>query len=693
MREYFTLIRLLLPILVLLGVSNLSNASESVAQDTGHVVAQLVSSHDQVAPGQDFYLSLVTTMDDHWHVYWKNPGDAGEPVAIHWSDDVTSDIGGFVWPMPNPILTGPIMNYGFDGRVFFPMPATMRVDAQPGSVETFDAEVTYLVCEEVCVPEYAELSIQIGVGEPLLDNRWSYNIEAALAEAPLESGANAQAALKNGQLRLNFEIDVAEVEGAYFFPEEPGLINHSAPQVLTFGERGLRIEVESSFGLEDGLKGPIRGVLRTENKSGEASGVWITAKPGTKVDLGKLSQPVSGKLATNSMTLWTAVMAAFVGGLILNLMPCVFPVISMKALSFAKHAHEDSGIIRRQGWMYTIGVLATFLFLTIILLILKAAGSKVGWGFQLQNPVVIGVLALLFFAIGLNLLGVFDIQSRWQNKGNKLAARGGNLGAFFTGVLAVLVATPCTAPFMAGAIGFAMVQPAFITLLVFVALGLGFALPFLALSYRPGLLRALPKPGPWMERFKQFMAFFMFAAVIWLVWVLSFQTSETGIAQALAAMLVFGFGVFLLQGSNNSNKAFMAAAFLSSIALILTLKPVAQASTNLTSEAWSPGKVAELRAEGKNVFVDFTAAWCVTCKVNEQLVLNSSGELFDKYNTAVLVADWTNKNDEIADELASYGRSGVPLYLLFPAGDNPARAEILPQILTKSVLHSALERQ
>jgi thiol:disulfide interchange protein DsbD len=690
MRTYLTLCRVLLLTLLLATVTTSARASESGAQDTGHVVAQMVTSHDRVSPGQNFFIALSTTMDDHWHIYWKNPGDAGEPVAVHWDEYSDVQPGEIVWPLPTPILTGPIMNYGFDGRALFPMPVTMPLDAVIGSVISFDAEVTYLVCKDVCIPEMATLSVAVEVGDPLLDNRWAFNIETALAVAPIMTDISAGAFLDNGRLRLDIEIDASAIETAYFFPELAGYINHSAPQEIRIAERGLQIDLEAGFVLESGLNDPLTGVLRTETMSGDVQGIWLTAIPNTIIDLGKIKTVSGGQANASNLTIWTALIGAFLGGLILNLMPCVFPVISMKALSFARHAHDDGAEIKRQGWLYTIGVLTTFLILTAVLLILKSAGSKIGWGFQLQNPVVIAGLALMFFAIALNLLGVFEIKLGAQNAGEALTRKPGAAGSFFTGVLAVIVATPCTAPFMAGAIGFALVQPAFVTLVVFLALGIGFAMPFLALSYWPGLLKRLPKPGPWMETFKQVMAFFMFAAVIWLIWVLSFQTSESGIAKTLAAMLAFGFGVFIWQRSKSGGKIVAIVSFIATLALVFSMRTAIQNTADLQHEAWSPQRVAELRADGNAVFVDFTAAWCVTCKVNEQLVLNGAGELFARHNTVVLVADWTNKNDEIADELTSYGRSGVPLYLLFPPGNNPVKAAVLPQVLTKSVLKKAL---
>jgi len=401
--------------------------------------------------------------------------------------------------------------------------------------------------------------------------------------------------------------------------------------------------------------------------------------------------------AAGGLTLFTAVIGALIGGLILNLMPCVFPVISMKALSLAKTAHGERAHIRREAWLYTFGVLATFLLLTLILLAVKAAGNEVGWGFQLQSPIIVGGLAILLFVIGLNLLGLFEFGAGLQNTGSGLAAKQGSAGTFFTGALAVIVATPCTAPFMAGAIGYALAQPALVTVLVFMSLAVGFALPFLLVAYFPQILSRLPKPGPWMERFKEILAFPMFGAAIWLVWVFSLQAGEVGILYLLSSMLAIAFAIWLFKRSGKTAKALGVLTLI--LALVL---PFQAKQAEFVKGDWSLAKIEELQSEGKAVLVDFTAAWCVTCKVNEITVLNKpkTQKLLADNNTVMLIADWTNKNDEIAQELARHGRVGVPLYLYYPPRDNAVSRDgqnsvspvILPQILTYDVLKTALQR-
>ena len=352
--------------------------------------------------------------------------------------------------------------------------------------------------------------------------------------------------------------------------------------------------------------------------------------------------------------------------------------------------------IRRDAWVYTLGVIVTFLGLTILLLSLKAAGSKIGWGFQLQSPILVGFLALLLFVIGLNLLGAFEIGGRLQNLGSGTPQQGGKSGAFLTGVLAVIVATPCTAPFMAGAVGYALTQPTLITLIIFLALAFGFALPFLLIAYMPSILKRLPKPGAWMVRFKEFLSFPMFAAAIWLVWVLTQQAGNSGLVIILTAMLLFALGVWMHKSSKGAIKILAVLAIIASISLPVSLRVSASTAQNNahsdSSVAWSSAAVQAALADNKTVFVDFTAAWCVTCKVNERLVftLPKVRARFAADDVVFMVADWTNKNDEIAEELARHGRSGVPLYLVYKPDNKSVSPEILPQVLSQNIVLSAL---
>jgi len=686
-------LRLFFIIVIVWFATHTAWAAESIEIDTGKVNAQLVTSHDVIAPGQTFHVALKTRLDDHWHTYWRNPGDSGEPVNISWNLPDTLTPGEIIWPLPMPVPTGPIINYGFEGTPLFPVEMTVSEDAKPGTVAMIKADVYYLVCKDVCIPENTTLSVPLLVGEAEADDRWIGQIDVWIDASPVVDDVKGGVMLNGENVSFTFtdlpdNIDVADT---YFFPFDQGLIDHSAPQNVHVGEEGILIETKAGFAWENGRPGPFNGVLKFGSDD-SAMGTEVKVIPGEALGVGTfaLAAPAS---PVGGVTLWTAIIGALIGGLILNLMPCVFPVISIKALSIAKTAHSDRAHVRREGWLYVAGVIATFLLLTAILLALKAGGAELGWGFQLQSPKLVAGLAILLFVIGLNLLGVFEFGMGLQDTGSELTQKDGWAGSFFTGALAVIVATPCTAPFMAGAIGYALAQPAIVTFVVFMALAIGFAAPFLLLSYAPGLLAKLPKPGPWMIRFREFLAFPMFAAAIWLVWVLSLQAGADGVLLVLLAMLAFGFAVWFFKRTNIVAKALGTLAILCTILLPLSISTSAQAVVDLAHETWSPERVNELRADGRTVFVDFTAAWCVTCKVNEKTVLERADvkDLFNTTDTAFVVADWTNKNDEIARELASHGRSGVPLYLVYAPGNNPVSPVILPQVLTKSVIQDAIE--
>ena len=684
-------------------------AAESVPVKSGRAVTQLVTSYDTAQPGQDLHIALSLRLEPHWHTYWRNAGGPGYPAELHFevlgvpADSI--ETGDIIWPLPKTVVnkaagdSHTIINYAFEDRLLLPIPLHISKNATPGKIITIKAQATYLVCDDVCLPEMAELILPLVIGKPVKDGRWSANIERTIKNAPKAAGLMAGAALVNGNLQIDIagdNLDVAAIKNLYFFPNEQDLIEASAEQVVLRGETGIRFQLEPSFGLEGGMKN-IPGVVAFDEKVGDEwvrHGVVVTAQAGAQVNIGAVADaPKSGSA---SITLWAALVGAFIGGLILNLMPCVFPVLSLKALGFARAAHEDRSVIRTHGWLYTAGVMLSFLALAVIIVALKAGGTSIGWGFQLQNPVLVGALAVLFFAIALNLFGLFEIGGNVQNTGSDLATSGGAKGAFFTGVLAVIVATPCTAPFMAGALGFAFAQSALMLVVIFLLLGVGFALPFLALSYAPGLFARLPKPGPWMDTFKQFLAFPMLAAAVWLVWVLSIQTGAGGVLRLLSAMLLLGFAIWLWKFKSIVAKvALVASVFLG--AYLVKELGVAEREQQLASlpqsSIWSPERLAEYRADGHPVLVDFTAAWCVTCKANQVGVLHKpkTQELFARTNTKVLVADWTRHNDVITKELARHGRSGVPLYLVYAPGTNETEPQILPPILTYKIVEKALE--
>ncbi len=660
-------------------------ARQSLPLDTGNTEISLVSDYDTVSPGQSFTVALRMKFDGSWYTYWRNPGDSGEPVRLVWDLPEGVTAGPIQWPAPKIKTVGPIVSYAMGGDVWLPVEIKVDADVDSSRPIILKAQAYFLVCDELCVPENGGLSMPMGVGVSTLNADHAALIEQAESKVP-QRGKLSGSAQSDGEV-LTIDIQgTGKVET--LFPHDNTILVHSNPVVIRQASKGARFTATPNYGWDDN-ETPASFDATVLLEDGTAQIVSVATDQ--SVDIGRVSGPKAQ--SASSLGFWGAVFGAFLGGLVLNLMPCVFPIISLKALSLAKTAHGERRAIRQAGWAYTAGVLISFAAFALLLIGLKAAGASVGWGFQLQSPWLVGLLSLLLFTIGLNLLGVFEFGGRLQNVGSGVVNGNGPVSSFMTGVLAVIVATPCTAPFMAGAVGYALTSSAVISLAVFLSLGLGFALPFLLLAYAPGLLARLPKPGPWMETFRQFLAFPMFAAAIWLAWVLSLQTGANGVAKLLLGGLMLTFALWLFRKGGGLTKVFGVLALIAAIALSISAKSShsAGSSTALISSAWSAEAVAMARAENRPVFVDFTAAWCVTCKVNEQLVLKSkkTAELFERTDTKFFIADWTNKNDVIAAELARFGRAGVPLYLVYKPG--AAEADVLPQTLSYSVLKDALE--
>ena len=659
-----------------------AQARQSLPLDTGNTEIMLVSDVDTAAPGENFTVALRMKFDGNWYTYWRNAGDSGEPVHIVWDLPEGVTVGPISWPAPKIKTVGPIVSYAMGGDVWLPVNMSLSEDVDPNTPMTLKAHAYYLVCDDLCIPEDGALSLPMEVGSKNINPTHSALIKSAQSKIPQRAEAQGSAHLENGQVIFNIASLPDGFENATLFPNENPIIVHSNPIDLAKAQSGTRYSATTGYGWDDGVPASFEATLVAEN--GRAIVVPIATD--RTVDIGGVK---SGGQAAN-IGFWSALIGAFLGGLILNLMPCVFPIISLKALALAKTAHGERTEVRSAAWAYTAGVLVSFTVFAGLIIGLKAGGASVGWGFQLQSPWLVGLLSLLLFAIGLNLLGVFELSGRFQNIGANNLNKSGFAPSFLTGVLAVIVATPCTAPFMAGAVGLALASSAAVTLAIFLALGVGFALPFLLVAYVPGLLTRLPKPGAWMDIFKQFLAFPMFAAAIWLAWVLSLQAGTAGTLTLLSAGLILSFGIWILTRSSGVVKIFGGIAILIACLLPFSLSATDQAA-NLNSKAWSAQAVAAARAEGRPVFVDFTAAWCVTCKFNESLVLNKkkTADLFDRTNTEFLIADWTNKDEVIAAELQRFGRAGVPLYLAYKPGATDA--EVLPQFLTHEILKNALE--
>lgn len=686
----------------------LAMAAESAAVSTPRVTATLLSSRDAVAPGERFHVALVQKIAPGWHTYWRNPGDSGEPTRIDWTLSQGA-AGEIQWPAPKAIPVEPLVNFGFEGTLLLPVEIAVPQNVKPGERLTLKANATWLVCEKICIPEEGAFQLDLPVASSgLVDEAAQSRIEAARAALPAQAGSKGRLAAEGEGLALTLPGLSGAATDLRFFPHSDTLIDHAAKQDAAPASVGtvLRLARSSAFKIE-GTE--VAGVL-TFAEGGVARALTLVAEvdpalAGTAADATAATRPAVVRIPLPvegaDLTLWAALLFAFTGGLILNLMPCVLPVLFIKALGFAQLARASRTEVREQGLLFLAGVVVTFMVLAGMVIILGALGSSVGWGFQLQSPPLVIALAVVMTLIGLNLLGAFEIGTSAVGVGHGLASRGGRLGAFMTGALAVVVATPCTAPFMGAAVGYAVTQPPVLGLAVFMALALGFALPVVALSFAPGLLRLLPKPGRWMLILKQAFAFPMFATAIWLIWVASVQAGPGGVLAALVAVLAAGFIVWLVGVTRGAGLGrVLSSGFAVLIAFaagwFVVQNAVPEATTQARAgdiQAWTPERVTALQAEGRPVFVNFTAAWCITCLANERVALSRQEvkDAFAELKVVYLKADWTNRNSQIAFALAEQGRAGVPLYLFYP-GSKGTQPEILPQLLTPDMIVTAARR-
>jgi len=693
-------------------------AGQAFAQpvNTGHLTAELVAGKQAIAPGETIHIALRQQIRKGWHTYWRNAGDSGEATRLKWALPAGWTASDFTWPTPHRLPVGPLVNYGYTDEVLLPMTLTAPATARPGQSVTLSGAASFLVCAEICVPEDATLKLTLPVvAAPGADDpRWAGPIAATLAAAPRPAGDLA-AVFEKRPAGVALAVTGAALKGAdmadaYFYPFASTVIDHARPQVIERGPQGLTLTLTPGYDFQ-GPTPPkaLAGVLSVGGKAYEIAAT-PGAPPAAASGLGPPPARISGGGASANLGLASAALFALVGGLILNLMPCVFPILAMKAASLAGHGGGAHAEARRQGLAFGAGALATFLALAGLLIALKAAGSAIGWGFQLQSPPVVAVLALLILAVALNLSGLFEVGTSLQGVGSGLAGKSGLAGAFFTGALAVVVAAPCTAPFMGPALGWALTQPPIAALVVFAALGIGFAAPFVLVAFAPALLDRLPRPGPWMDAFRKALAFPMYAAAAWLVWVLTLQAGPDALVRILAAGVVVGLAAWLA-GAAQRQAALgrrpvaltAAVAVLAAGALFAVVGPgyatpsapgssAGAGKADLPYEPYSPARLAELRAEGRPVFVNYTAAWCVSCQVNDRVALSTKGvakAMKDK-NVAYLKADWTLKDADIAAELARYGRAGVPLYLVY--GADGSDGVILPSILTEGIVVKALNK-
>ena len=628
--------------------------------NTGHAKVSLVTDHMYSSSDSEMIVGIKMDMQSHWHTYWKNPGDSGGPIKVDWQLPEGVTVSDVNWPAPELIPYPPLMTYGYTDFVIFPFKLKIPNDLNQFNVV---ADINFLICDDICVPEKAILNASLN----FLDidskvDKWVSKVPSVTL--PVISEIN------NDYLELRFSKN-NKIQSINFFIENENIVSYSSKQVLIKEENNWLLKVPLDDGVE--INEPINGVLVINEDE-----IFIINTEVAKSE--------------NSISVIQAILFAFLGGLILNLMPCVFPIISLKVLSFISMGGESSNEIRKHALTFCLGVILSFVLVAVALLTLRQTGTFVGWGFQLQSPIVVGTLSILMFFIGLILLTDINIGSSLTRLGNVSVNKTGYTSSFLTGVLAVIVASPCTAPFMGAAIGYALIQPSAITLPIFLSLGIGFSMPYLLLAIKPDLISKMPRPGKWMESLKEFFAFPMFATAIWLVWVYSIQTSSDALIGLLIIFLVIGLLTWLYTKSTNSASKLILLV-IGIIAMgyqtnSFTKIETKMGSLDTKSDAiqWNKDTEKDYQSNQQAYLINFTAAWCITCQANDKVALSRPGvkKFLNDNNIDYIVADWTNRNEEILDVLSKYGRSGVPLYVFWKPG--MSQSKVLPAILTEQIV-------
>ncbi|MEP6607122.1 MAG: thioredoxin family protein [Burkholderiaceae bacterium] len=622
---------------------------------------------------------------------------------MKWQLPAGFNAGTIDWPHPKRLPVGPLVNFGYEGETLLLTTLQVPADLPVGSPVTLGAKASWLECNDVCIPGDALLKLTLPVKAKSSPSTSAALFISSQTRVP-QSALVANATIDASHIRLTLSPPAGKtLDKIEFFPLEEGRIEASAPQELKREGNQFAVYLTAAKPVGADFK-TLKGVVVANGGPAYANG-WVDSVQAPLVvgTVAAAGASMSGGANNSSMSLLAALATALLGGLILNLMPCVFPVLSLKLIGLAEH-RTHSGPMAAHGVAFAAGVVLSFVLLAALLIGLQQAGSALGWGFQLQTPWVVAALTVLFFGIGLNLLGVFEFTMATGvanlKAADALAHKSDWRGSFGTGVLAVIVASPCTAPFMGAALGYAITQPAVIALSVFAVLGVGMALPYVLLTLFPSWLARLPRPGRWMELFKQFMAFPMFATCVWLLWVLAQQVDAGGIALALGVLVAVGFTLWALGLSQRGARVFRWVAAVGGLFAALTFAPIATSEalapgTRSTADAgwidYSPEKLAQLRSEGKPVFVNFTAAWCVTCQVNKRVALRAHAvkARFAADNVVLMRADWTNRDERITQALAQFGRNGVPLYVLYDRKGDPV---VLPELLTEGIVLAALDK-
>ncbi len=689
------------------------NAAFSAPVDAGNATVEVIAERSAIAQGDRFLGALKLDIDEGWHVYWRNAGDAGIAPSIAWEITSGAQIGEFYWPAPHTIPLETLMNYGYEDQLVLPFEIVVPSDLNVGDNLIMTGKAEYQICLDICIWENADIDLVLPIADmPEADAENSQLIASALEASPIDMTGRATTTLEGEDtLRLSiadeaFAASLADADHVRFYPYEHE-IEHFPEQSLRVGEQGgtLNLQLSSLSKIEPT---PIEGIVVVDKNDKTRFAMKVQAQIGDVLagtddvaasnSHAKQAVEIAATASFSQILVWLGF--AFVGGLILNLMPCVLPVLTIKANGLAHAAQQGQSQLKSHGIAYLAGVLTCFVAIGIVLLMLRAAGEQAGLGFQLQYPPMVLGLALLMFIVGLNLLGVFEIGSSVMGVGSNLANKSGVAGAFFTGLLAAVVGAPCVGPLLAASLGAVVSQPAWVVILFLIVMGSGLAAPFVLLSFVPGLAKAMPKPGGWMDIVKQVLAFPMFLTSIWLLWVFAGQKGVDAAIMVLTAAVVIAFALWMFARPNANGLAKSVAGVLMLCAVIVPFVLTGGAShvnevasSDITTKSgvevktgdWSPEYVEELRAAGTPIFVDFTARWCVTCQMNKRIALHTDKvkNAFAEQGVVFLTADWTNRNKLIADELARHKRAGVPLYLYYPPqGD----VQILPQILTAGLV-------
>lgn len=718
---------------LILGFGLISPVIAQQPAGESHVTMSILPEYGTVKPGSTVSLAIHQVMDEHWHTYWKNPGDSGEATRIRWILPEGVTVSELQWPVPERIAFGPLMNFGYNREATYIANLTIPSDYKDATLPV-TADIEMLVCSDICVPETEKIDFTLNVSQQAETATSDHPevFEAARGKIPAQVAWQGLVEEADNALLITFTPDaeilplLTSAKKVDFFPIEWGLIQNAAPQNLEIKDDKFTLSMpRDARSLSEVSE--IKGTLVYETSEGYRKGfdvqtpVAAIADPNIDPDAvlsdtppAVMEEETSGTdapvIATSSLS--QALLFALFGGLILNLMPCVFPVLSMKALSLVKMSEREQSHAALYGISYTLGVLVCFGAIAGGLIVLQQAGQHIGWGFQLQNPVLVLLLAYLLFLIGLNLSGFFEFTGRLGNLGANLANKQGYAGTFFTGMLATIVATPCTAPFMGIALGYALLQPPLIALAVFLTLGLGLALPFLLLCLVPPLRKALPRPGAWMESFRQFLAFPMFASAAWLVWVYGQQVETMyGVLQALIGIVLLAFSIWIWKRAPKGRAARLFRHFLAAAFFIIAICIAAMSMQKMTAIDIQPlpeeNQSSALEDESipftqkafntelagnKPIFVNMTASWCITCKVNERIALatDATRSLFKDEEVVYYKGDWTNQNPEITDFLKTHGRNGVPLYVFYGERDMTTNQRpepvVLPQLLTSGLV-------